>query len=76
MIMSNKKYVCPECGSSLKHERRDDGYERHEITPDGDVTVISSDSDGYNSVYCSYDSDHDIPVDLINEVIVLVCEAF
>ena len=70
--MTKVKWICPECGCTLSHDRVDDGIVSHSITANGTVTETYNDSNGYDSVYCSNDSSHEIPDELINKVLYLI----
>ncbi|MFS1429400.1 hypothetical protein LMH73_020215, partial [Vibrio splendidus] len=55
------KLECPVCKSNLHHKRVDDAETINEISPEGQVTEITSDSNGSDSIYCSKDRRHKIP---------------
>ena len=66
------KFECPICKSTLTHERIDDGTTTSEISKDGEVKEVYSNSNGSDSVSCSNQSDHELPDDLVQSVIELV----
>ena len=66
------RYECPICQSALSHEREDDGIIRNEISKSGEVTEVYNDSNGGDRVFCSKNSDHEIPNELVQAVIYLV----
>ena len=65
-------YECPICQATLDHTREDDGIVRHEISKSGDVIEVYNDSNGEDSVYCTNDSSHEIPQEMVQAVIDLV----
>ena len=61
---TKKQLLCPVCGSPIRVKRVDDGESVIEINEEGLWTEIGADSNGYTSVYCSKDEEHDLPEDL------------
>jgi hypothetical protein len=66
------KFECPICRSTLEHEREDDGIIRNAISKSGEVIEVYNDSKGGDRVYCSHDSKHPLPQELIKAVLDLV----
>lgn len=66
------KLVCNVCGSTLHHERVDDGYAINKIDENGDVTELASKSDGYDRVFCSKSNEHVISSEITEQVLDIV----
>lgn len=66
------EFECPVCGAKLHHERVDDGTIINEVADDGTVEIeLVNISNGFDRVYCSEDSNHNIADDVVFEVICL-----
>lgn len=66
------KYECPVCKADLIHKRIDDGVEIHRINKNGKVKLLDSSSDGCDEVYCSKNTNHEIPEELYEAVLDIV----
>lgn len=67
-----KKIICNICGSTLIHDRIDDGLIVTTITADGDTLEVHNRSDGEDRVYCSNDSHHKLDDELVGLVLDIV----
>ena len=63
------KIECPICKAPLYCLRIDDGKMTKEISPKGEVTEISNESNGYDYVYCSNDKHHVLPSELVSKIL-------
>lgn len=71
-LETGRVFECPICKSDLVHRKMLDGFEINRISKGGRIRNINSVDNGSDYVWCSANSNHIIPPELMEEVFKLV----